>query len=113
METASRLSADRKDYEATFGTGEGLRYGSALQALITNKPRGGIFEQVLGFGMVETGGVGDGTSPLDTFIAELKDIKDFDGISQLYTGLRVFKVDHSVWANMKRERSRFLFCFKS
>jgi hypothetical protein len=95
-------SAAHKDFKVTFGPNPDT--GSVLEALDTNKPHGGSLEQVWGFTLSSEKEEG---APVDWFIEKLQKIRDFDG-SQLYTGIKVVKLDHSIW--MESVRLRWTTC---
>lgn len=86
-------------YQVTFGE-IGCEGGSILAALEMQQPLGGIIEQVVGFSACRKGQL---LSPLDTLMRAVARIQKPGG-GQLYTAMKVFKMDSNEWLDIARPR---------
>jgi site-specific DNA-cytosine methylase len=92
-------------YSATFGDNGSAQHvpgDSALEAVEANPPDAVLFENVDAFGGPDPK---TGIIPLRTFLDRLRAIRTIAG-DQKYTAIHVWKINSTLWIDMKRPRFR-------
>ena len=95
--------------EGTDADAYGEENNSFLGVVEERRPRGGIFENVLGMDHTWKSGRFTDETPLELLIKRLEAIKDDSG-NRFYTGIEVLRLDAQHWLDISRGRTDLQSC---